>query len=35
MLVLIIAPFFTSFLIRTLAWTSILTDNGWLVSTAE
>jgi spermidine/putrescine transport system permease protein len=28
LLVLVIAPFFTSFLIRTLAWQTILTDNG-------
>jgi spermidine/putrescine transport system permease protein len=28
LLVLVIAPFFTSFLIRTLAWQIILTDNG-------
>ena len=26
-----IAPFFTSFLVRTLAWKTILSDNGWLV----
>ena len=32
MLVLIIAPFFTSFLIRTLAWTTILSDDGPVVS---
>ena len=32
LLVLIIAPFFTSFLIRTLAWTTILSDNGAVVS---
>ena len=32
LLVLIIAPFFTSFLIRTLAWTTILADNGAVVS---
>lgn len=31
MLVLVIAPFFTSFLIRTLAWKLILSDQGWLV----
>ena len=31
MLVLVIAPFFTSFLVRTLAWKSILTDNGFVV----
>jgi len=28
LLVLVIAPFFTSFLIRTLAWQTILADNG-------
>ena len=28
MLVLVIAPFFTSFLIRTLAWRTILSDTG-------
>ena len=28
MLVLVIAPFFTSFLVRTLAWKTILSDNG-------
>ena len=33
MLVLVIAPFFTSFLVRTLAWKSILADNGLVVST--
>jgi spermidine/putrescine transport system permease protein len=32
LLVLIIAPFFTSFLIRTLAWTTILADNGAVVN---
>ena len=31
MLVLVIAPFFTSFLVRTLAWQLILSDNGWVV----
>ena len=31
MLVAVIAPFFTSFLIRTLAWKTILSDNGVLV----
>ncbi len=31
MLVLVIAPFFTSFLVRTLAWKSILADNGLIV----
>jgi spermidine/putrescine transport system permease protein len=32
MLVMVIAPFFTSFLVRTLAWKSILSDNGFLVN---
>lgn len=32
LLVLIIAPFLTSFLIRTLAWTTILADDGWVVT---
>ncbi len=31
MLICVIAPFFTSFLVRTLAWKTILSDNGWLV----
>ncbi|MFO7194230.1 MAG: ABC transporter permease, partial [Thermocrispum agreste] len=31
MLVCVIAPFFTTFLIRTLAWKSILSDNGAIV----
>ncbi|NUR09618.1 MAG: ABC transporter permease [Nocardioidaceae bacterium] len=35
MLVLVIAPFFTSFLVRTLAWKSILSDNGFIVSTLK
>ncbi|NEE13967.1 ABC transporter permease, partial [Streptomyces sp. SID7499] len=30
-LVLVIAPFFTSFLIRTLAWKTILADGGAVV----
>ncbi len=33
MLVLVIAPFFTSFLVRTLAWKLLLSDNGFVVST--
>jgi spermidine/putrescine transport system permease protein len=33
MLVAVIAPFFTSFLIRTLAWQLILSDQGWVTST--
>jgi len=28
--VLVVAPFFTNFLIRTLAWLIILTDTGWV-----
>ncbi|MEH1128600.1 ABC transporter permease [Micromonospora sp. CPCC 206061] len=31
MLVCVIAPFFTSFLVRTLAWKTILSDNGAVV----
>lgn len=33
MLVLVIAPFFTSFLLRTLSWKLILADDGFIVST--
>ncbi|WP_062462909.1 ABC transporter permease [Demequina soli] len=35
MLVLVVAPFFTSFLIRTLSWKLILADNGWVVNTLQ
>lgn len=35
LLVLVIAPFFTSFLIRTLAWQTILSDNGLVVTFAQ
>ncbi|MCH0542547.1 ABC transporter permease [Streptomyces sp. MUM 203J] len=35
LLVLVIAPFFTSFLIRTLAWKTILADGGALVGTLD
>ncbi|GAA4569718.1 ABC transporter permease subunit [Micromonospora coerulea] len=31
LLVSVVAPMFTSFLVRTLAWKTILSDNGWLV----
>jgi spermidine/putrescine transport system permease protein len=31
MLVCVIAPFFTSFILRTFAWTQILGDDGWVV----
>lgn len=32
LLILVVAPFFTSFLVRTLAWKIILADDGWFVS---
>ncbi len=32
---LVVAPFFTSYLIRTIAWSSILADSGIVVSTFE
>lgn len=35
LLVLVIAPFFTSFLIRTLAWQTILGESGLLAQAAE
>src|SRR5687767_9001516 len=35
MLLLIILPFFTSYLIRTLAWQTILADNGFVVDTLK
>jgi spermidine/putrescine transport system permease protein len=35
LLVLVIAPFFTSFLIRTLAWKTILSDQGWVVTVLD
>ncbi|RYJ00410.1 MAG: ABC transporter permease [Actinomycetales bacterium] len=35
MLVLVIAPFFTSFLLRTLSWKLILADDGWVVDVAQ
>jgi spermidine/putrescine transport system permease protein len=35
LLLLVIAPFFTSFLIRTLAWKIILSDSGWVVGTFQ
>lgn len=35
LLVLVIAPFFTSFLIRTLAWKTILADDGAVVSALD
>ena len=33
MLLLIILPFFTSYLIRTVAWQTILADNGFVADT--
>jgi len=35
LLILVIAPFFTSFLIRTLSWKIILADDGWVVSSLQ
>ncbi|MEO5851397.1 MAG: ABC transporter permease [Nocardioides sp.] len=35
MLVAVIAPFFTSFLIRTLSWQLILADQGWVVDVLQ
>jgi spermidine/putrescine transport system permease protein len=35
LLLLVILPFFTAFIIRTLAWKLILTDNGFLLGTAK
>ena len=35
MLVLVIAPFFTSFLVRTLSWKLILADNGVIVNSLQ
>ncbi len=35
MLILVIAPFFTSFLLRTLSWKLILADDGYIVNTLQ
>ena len=35
LLVLVIVPFFTSFLVRTLSWQLILADDGWIVDTLQ
>ena len=35
MLVLVIAPFFTSFLVRTLSWKLILADDGFIVNSLQ
>ena len=32
MLLLIILPFFMSYVLRTVAWQLILSDNGWVVN---
>jgi len=35
LLVLVIAPFFTSFILRTIAWKQILGDESWVVQTMK
>lgn len=35
MLMLIILPFFTSMIVRTVAWQTLLTDDGWVVNTMQ
>lgn len=35
LLVMVIAPFFTSFLVRTLSWQLLLADNGFIVETLK
>jgi spermidine/putrescine transport system permease protein len=35
MLILVVAPFFTSFLLRTLAWKIVLADDGWVVGALQ
>ena len=35
LLVLVVAPFFVSFLLRTIAWKQILADEGWVVSALQ
>ena len=35
LLLLIVLPFFTSYLMRTIAWKTILSDDGWVVSTLD
>jgi spermidine/putrescine transport system permease protein len=32
---LVILPFFVTFLVRTIAWKTILADNGWIVDTLQ
>ncbi len=35
MLVAVVAPFFTTYLIRTIAWETILSDNGVVVNSLQ
>ena len=35
LLVLVVAPFFTSFILRTIAWRQILAEEGWAVRTVK
>jgi len=35
LLVLVVAPFFASFILRTIAWRQILSDEGWVVSSLK
>jgi spermidine/putrescine transport system permease protein len=35
LLLLIILPFFTSYLVRTIAWETILADDGWVVNSLQ
>ncbi|MGO4535429.1 ABC transporter permease [Leifsonia sp. 2MCAF36] len=35
LMTLVIAPFFISFLLRTLAWKAILSDDGWIASSLK
>jgi spermidine/putrescine transport system permease protein len=35
LLLLIVLPFFTSYLVRTIAWQTILADDGWVVDTLK
>ncbi len=34
-LLLVILPFFTSLIVRTVAWQTLLTDDGWVVNTLQ
>lgn len=35
LLVLVVAPFFASFVLRTIAWRQVLADEGWVVSSLK